>query len=391
MKPSYDHLKCFGCLCFVATPKPDRAKFEFRSSPCVFLGYPFGKKAYKVYDLHSHKVHHSRDVIFHEECFPFHSTPTQVHSDLFTHLSSNSPLPSIPTEFPTTIYYPKQTPHTSSDIVACSPLQEMSSTPILPRTSVRIGQTPKHLQDYVCYGVQSTFGTNADAFLANGTWEYTVLPPGKKVVSCRWVYKVKLKSDGTLEMFKERLVAKGLTQKFGVDYIENFFPIVKMSTVRCILTVAASNNWPLAQLDVNNAFLYGDLQEDVYMAPHEGSGPSSIQVRKEHLHNTFSIKDLGALHYFLGFEIGRTDGAITMTQRLDLSFSMQTLTQFMEKPKTSHLAALQHLLHYVHNTARQGLDKLSLQAYLDSDWAFCPLARRFVTGYMIILRGSPIS
>lgn len=104
-----------------------------------------------------------------------------------------------------------------------------------------------------------------EALEKNNTWELVTLPPGKKPVGCKWVYTVKYRADGTIERYKARLVAKGFTQTYGVDYLETFAPVAKMNTVRVILSLAANYDWDLQQFDVKNAFLHGDLEEEIYM------------------------------------------------------------------------------------------------------------------------------
>ena len=88
----------------------------------------------------------------------------------------------------------------------------------------------------------------------NNTWTLVKLHKDKKSISCRWVYKIKLKDDGSIQRYKERLVEKGFTQKEGVDYHETFSPMVKFNTIRCIVSIAVKNGWEIQQFDVNNAF-----------------------------------------------------------------------------------------------------------------------------------------
>jgi hypothetical protein len=203
----------------------------------------------------------------------------------------------------------------------------LDALPVTRRVSIRTRQPPSRMQDYVTYNVRypiskfmsyhrlspthSAFLTSISnvhepknfkeaqsqpvlqqamhkelkALTENHTWSIVSLPAGKEVVGCRWIFKTKFKSDGTVDRHKARLVAQGFTQKFGVDYKETFAHVAKMTTVRVLLSVAINQGWPLFQMDVSNAFLHGDLEEEVFMKlppghPHSGNSMLVCKLHK---------------------------------------------------------------------------------------------------------------
>ena len=322
--PDFTRLKVFGCLCFATDTTPHKDKFSSRAHKCVFLGYPFAQKAYKVLDLQTKKVFVTRDVYFLEHQFPFSSidasvTPAHLFngngiltSDPFCEISEVAT--TVPNEDtntsqapPTSESYNAQ--HTDSPETHSTPPVTSSMPQLRP---VRQKVVPARFNDYVglpntmqktvnCCASQfsksyQTFVANVThipepqtyktacqhdvwckamatelaALEANHTWEIVPLPAGKRVVSCKWVFKVKFNQDGTVERYKARLVARGFTQTEGLDYFETFAPVAKMSTVRVLLSLAAVSKWSVTQMDVTNAFLYGVLDEEVYMAIPQG-------------------------------------------------------------------------------------------------------------------------
>ena len=357
--PNYSCLRVFGCLCYAATLSHNRHKFAPRSKQCVMLGYPQGIKGYRLLDLDTKQIFVSRDVIFYENSFPFHSsqhskptTPMVLPSPITdlpmplspitfdTNNNTTSPLSTSPLHSPlspSTSHRLSPSPVHSTllqppDIVSDPPAP--SFTPPAPtlRKSTRLHKPPSYLQAFHCNHASSvtaqghsspatkqgtaptdfplsnyisyshlapcyhSFVLNASALReptsfheaskdpnwcqamqtelaaleANHTWSLQSLPPGKVPIGSKWVFKVKLRSDGSLERYKARLVAKGYNQQEGFDYFETFSPVAKFVTVRSLLAIAAMKGWALYQLDVNNAFLHGELDEEVYMTLPQG-------------------------------------------------------------------------------------------------------------------------
>ena len=103
------------------------------------------------------------------------------------------------------------------------------------------------------------------AFIQRETWTLVPRPIDANVVSCKWVYSLKYSPDGSIARYKARLVARGFSQAYDLDYHETFSPVARLSSIRVLFSIALDQSWPLYHLDVSNAFLYGDLDEKVFM------------------------------------------------------------------------------------------------------------------------------
>ncbi|XP_074293705.1 uncharacterized protein LOC141620839 [Silene latifolia] len=306
--PSYDRLIVFGCLTMVYNPSRDKDKFQPRGIPCIFLGYPLSKKGYRVYDIVKKTVFVSRDVKFFETVFPCKIKNFGHH---LSHLQSEQGLPPNDGVFIEDDLPPST--NNSPTITVCepstSPAMDNLPTDEPDQRSQRVRRAPGWTKDFVVdnpvmapttvanvaqlhlakpFAGHATFNTSVvdpthfsdavqeekwvqamnselQALATNNTWVLTDLPKGRKAIGCKWIYKTKYNPDGSIEKHKARLVIQGFRQRYGLDYEETFAPVAKMSRVRALLAIISMKNWFTCQMDVANAFLYGDLVEDVYM------------------------------------------------------------------------------------------------------------------------------
>ncbi|RZC24049.1 Beta-carotene isomerase D27, chloroplastic isoform D [Glycine soja] len=135
-------------------------------------------------------------------------------------------------------------------------LHVQASSPIEPNTITQALRDP----DW-----RSAMQAEFDALHHNNTWDLVSRSSDQNLVGCKWVFRIKRNPDGSIDRYKARLVVKGFHQHFGWDYTETFSPVVKLVTIRIVLTLAVRQGWPIRQLDVNNAFLQGTLKEEVFM------------------------------------------------------------------------------------------------------------------------------
>jgi hypothetical protein len=117
---------------------------------------------------------------------------------------------------------------------------------------------------------ESTMQEEYNSLLKNQTWDLVPLPSGRKLVRCIWVYRTKSAVDGQISRYKSSLVSKGFQQVHGIDYDETFALVVNMDSIHLALAISAAKGWEVHQMDMNNAFLHGDLSEEIYMEQPQG-------------------------------------------------------------------------------------------------------------------------
>jgi hypothetical protein len=222
--------------------------------------------------MHVNSLLESRDATFFENIFPMKDS----------HVISSLPLNETVNTTSEAVEFSKHDEHTLE-----SNHEEIHSD--APRRSKRQKTAKFFGDDFTVYLIDDSPKTITEAFsspdaddwkeavrsemesiLSNGTWELVKRPYGCKPMGCKWVFKKKLKPDGTIDKYKARLVAKGYAQKKSEDFFDTYSPVAKLTTIHILLSLAASHSLLIHQMDVKTAFLNGELEEEIYMTQPDG-------------------------------------------------------------------------------------------------------------------------
>lgn len=300
---SYDHLKVFGCKAFVHVPKDERSKLDAKTRQYIFLGYGRDEFGYRLYYPVEKKLIRSRDVVFMEDqtiedidkmkkinsaegseltdveqvqVAPRLEVPVDnANSDDDQNHGDQLGIPSLDVE--SQLEEPQDEALDPPQVNLRRSIRERQpSTRYSPDEYVTLtdGGEPENFQEvFECEDKEKWFQAMEDEMKSlhdNHTFDVVKLPKGKKALKNRWIYRLKQEENSTSPRFKARLVVKGFGQRKGVDFDEIFSPIVRMTSIRTVLALAATLDLEVEQMDVKTAFLHGDLNEEIYMEQPEG-------------------------------------------------------------------------------------------------------------------------
>ena len=291
-KPNVEHLRTFGCTVYVHVPDVKRKKLEAKSTKGVFIGYPEGRKGYKVYFPETRKMSYSRDVKFLETSFR-NKVVSEENSTQLKVIGCAERNPSqrvnVDEEFNVS---PSSRIYSSSDdeddeednLARTRNVLDFSKRPIRNRrapdpygewaTVADVQSEPKTYKQALKHPNaeqwKDAMKEEYSALMKHHTWDLVDLPEGRNLVGCKWVYKAKQNADGDIDRYKSRLVAQGYSQEAGVDYDEVFAPVAQYKSIRTVLAISNQFDLEIHQMDVKSAFLNGELSDEIYMKQPEG-------------------------------------------------------------------------------------------------------------------------
>ncbi|KAG8479167.1 hypothetical protein CXB51_029021 [Gossypium anomalum] len=253
-KPSLAHMKVFGCLCYSQIPAVKRDKLSKRAIPGILARYSMVKKGYRILDPLTNKIHVSRDVIFDEKgCWNWEKNEPEAVSEklMADHTEPNQVSLEMDVD--------------DMPVRGTRPLAK-----IYERAQVAIVEPCSFEEAEADKGWKQAMVDEIAMIEKNQTWELVPRPAKRKVIGVKWVYRAKQNADGSLKKLKARLVVKGFSQKYGLDYLETFAPVAKLDTIGLLVALAAQKQWKIYQLDVKSAFLNGFLEEEIYIDQPQG-------------------------------------------------------------------------------------------------------------------------
>uniref|UniRef100_H3H7A4 Integrase catalytic domain-containing protein n=1 Tax=Phytophthora ramorum TaxID=164328 RepID=H3H7A4_PHYRM len=320
--PRLEHMRVFGTECYAHVTKPKRTKLDNSGIKCVFLGYAKQHKAYRLLDPSDGSIVISRSVTFAEAPpVTMAKTRNQEVIDIIDNdeKEERTEEPSVDDGFSTPPTRPLHEPEEHSGPTGSVPTRGSSTPgrdgeeewmvrPARKRRGVvryqdefpgtRRGEF--NLDDYeaefvslYCFLTEDDDGERAvsydevmrskykDEWLRamesemksledHRTWKLVDMPSDKKAIGCKWVFRIKRDPSGKIIKFKARLVAKGFTQRPGVDYTETFAPVARKESINTAVAIAAEEDMEAENVDVDTAFLYGDVEEELYMDQPDG-------------------------------------------------------------------------------------------------------------------------
>lgn len=271
-KPQIKHLKVFGVDAYLNIPKEKRTKFGPKSKKVTFVGYDGESNNYRLWDNDTSKIYISSDVDFNEQQAVKHPI-TQFPIVLDFQISEESTYDEAEAAAPEQVQIPQQDVTNERRVLRDRNLVHVPDRYGIPVAFFAHAVPSNYNQAVISQDAEKwkeAMNEEIEALNENKTWTLSGLPPNKRLIGCRWVFAVKTDPAGNVERYKARLVAKGFSQREGIDYSETYAPVVRYESIRLLLAIVAARDYEIKKFDVKTAFLYGELQEEIYLEQPEG-------------------------------------------------------------------------------------------------------------------------
>ncbi|SGY35039.1 BQ5605_C002g01719 [Microbotryum silenes-dioicae] len=295
--PTVGALRAFGCCAWATVPAHRRDKLDPKGIPLVFVGYDRHTKAWRLLDPSLMRMSLSRNVTFLKTEFPFVAVPARVTPPSVPGFYPHPPPANAPaTPLPPVLVEPTQPPLLDDDATSSIHLPQRPPEPAPPEPTplakvkptweygdvakhdLSVVRDPANWGNVIQSGQQDTWGGPAHNEFNSLLNKYEVfkvidsceLPTGEILLRSGWVFRTKRNQHGDIIDRKARLVAHGCAQRPGIDFEQNYAPIVKFTSIRALIALAAANGYHVHQADVNKAYLHGKLDKPLYMRVPQG-------------------------------------------------------------------------------------------------------------------------